>query len=54
MALSIALIGFGALVLVLCIFASSFLFMYWFIKKAVKNGVLEALEEYHSQDDCEE
>ena len=27
---------------------------YMLLKKAVKNGVLEALEEYHSEEDCEE
>ena len=50
--LSIALIGFGVILLSLSIFAGFLLGLYYLIKRAVKNGVLEALEEYHSEENC--
>lgn len=38
---------------IICFIVSFISFFYILIKKAVKNGVLEALKEYKSEVDCE-
>lgn len=38
---------------IICFVIGFISLFYILINKAVKNGVIEALEEYHSKDDCE-
>ena len=51
--LSIALIGFGVILLSLSIFAGFLLGLYYLIKRAVKNGVIEAITELKYSNNCD-